>query len=78
MLPSAQPGQVFIETPGGTPTTRYKLGTVIHLPSRDLVMHATAQVNGSGLGVDAGTGQVTTDFNNLPDVPYSSYAMTLY
>ncbi|MDO9174038.1 MAG: hypothetical protein Q7V62_04480, partial [Actinomycetota bacterium] len=74
LLTGAQTGIVFIETPGGTPTTRYKLAIVVTLPSGFLVIRGTAQVNGSGLGVDAGTGQVTADFDNLPDVPFSSFS----
>ncbi|MFY9487088.1 MAG: hypothetical protein WAP35_00115, partial [Solirubrobacterales bacterium] len=74
LLPTAQSGKIFLETPGGTPTTRYKLGAVIYLPSRTLVLHGTAQVNGSGLGVNSGTGRVTADFDNLPDASFSSFS----
>ena len=75
MLAAPQTGKVYIETPGGTPTTRYKLAIVVNLPSGYLVIRGTAQVNGSGGGADSGTGVVTADFNNLPDVPFSNFTM---
>ncbi len=72
LLAASQPGDVYLETPGGTPSTRYKIAIVVHLPSRDLIMHGEVQVNGSGGGADSGTGQVTADFDNLPDMPFTN------
>ncbi len=71
LLANQQSGTVYLETPGSTPSTRYKLAIVIHLPGRDLVVHGQALVDGSGAGADSGTGQVSAIFNNVPDVQFS-------
>ena len=47
LLSGAQTGNVFLETPGNTAATRYKLAIVVHLPGKDLVVHGGALVNGS-------------------------------
>ncbi|MBI5310712.1 MAG: hypothetical protein HZB14_06765, partial [Actinobacteria bacterium] len=75
LLPSNVTGDIYLETPGATPATRYKLAIVLRIPSRNLVIHGSAQVNGSGLGADSGTGQVTADFNGIPDLGFTN--MTL-
>lgn len=82
LLTDAVPGTLYIETPGTTPTTRYKLGLVLEMPGGTEVVHGTAEINGSsaitgGLGAkDSGTGQIVADFPNLPDVPYSSLLLS--
>jgi Cu/Ag efflux protein CusF len=72
LLPAPQTGNIYLETPGATPATRYKMAIVIHLPGQDLVVHGSAQVNGSGGGSDSGTGQVTAEFDNLPDIQFTN------
>ncbi|MGH2906697.1 MAG: beta strand repeat-containing protein, partial [Solirubrobacterales bacterium] len=84
LLSSAQSGNVYLETPGVTATTRYKLAIVVHLPGRDLVVHGSVQVNGSSTisagatgAVDTGTGQVTADFDNIPDLGFTNMTLAL-
>ncbi|MBI5311122.1 MAG: hypothetical protein HZB14_08910, partial [Actinobacteria bacterium] len=77
LLPTVQTGNVYLENPGGTAATRYKLAIVIHLPGKDLILHGGATVDGSsdhggGVGsVDTGTGQVVADFNGIPDLGFT-------
>ncbi len=78
LLPTQQTGKIYLETPGSTADTRYKLGIFIDLPgSGDLVVHGRALVDGSsevvdGLGSkDTGTGRVTAEFDDLPDLQFS-------
>ncbi|MBI5309665.1 MAG: hypothetical protein HZB14_01355, partial [Actinobacteria bacterium] len=75
LLSGTQSGTIYLETPGATPATRYKLGIVIHLPGTDLVIHGQANVDGSGAGADSGTGQVTAVFNDVPDVQFSQMSI---
>lgn len=72
LLPTQRTGHVYLETPGTTPSTRYKLAIVIDLPGPDLIVHGQAHVNGEGGGVGAGSGQVSAVFNNLPDIQFSN------
>ena len=73
LLPSAQLGNVYLELPGTTAATRYKLAIVVHLPGRDMVVRGAVTVNvsltiaaGATGAVDSGTGQVSADFQNVP------------
>jgi uncharacterized membrane protein len=85
LLPGAQTGEVYLETPGNTAGTRYKLALVIHLPGKDLLIHGSTLVNGSttvptgGLGstdsAGTATGQVTADFQGLPDLGFTSMSI---
>lgn len=81
LLASPVTGSVYLETPGATAATRYKIALVLDMPGGKQIIHGSTQVNGStdlpgGLGAkDSGTGQITADFNNLPDVPYSTFAL---
>jgi hypothetical protein len=77
LLASAQSGKVYLEDPGVGPANRYKLGVVIDLPGQRIVLHGSAQVDGNGSGTDAGTGRVTTDFDGLPDLPFSNLTVAL-
>jgi hypothetical protein len=72
LLPTTRNGAVWLETPGVTPATRYKLAIVVDLPGPDLVVHGQASVNGSGSGAGGGTGQVSATFDNLPDLQFSN------
>ncbi len=76
LLPTQRTGYVYLETPGNTPSTRYKLAIVISLPGPDLIVHGQAQVNGTGTGVGGGTGQVSAVFDNLPDLQFSKLEVT--
>jgi hypothetical protein len=75
LLSTQRTGHVYLETPGSTPETRYKLAIVIDLPGPDLVVHGQANVNGTGTGVNSGTGQVSATFENLPDLQFSRMAV---
>ncbi|MBJ7353481.1 MAG: hypothetical protein JHC98_01530 [Thermoleophilaceae bacterium] len=85
LLPSPVTGEVYLETPGSTATTRYKLALVLHLPGKDIVIHGGTLVNGSttiapgGLGsTDAAgtaTGQVTADFPGIPDLGFTNMSL---
>ncbi|MFY9488633.1 MAG: hypothetical protein WAP35_08070 [Solirubrobacterales bacterium] len=72
LLPTQQSGSVYLESPGATPSTRYRLAIVLHLPGRELIVHGSATVDGSGGGANAGTGQVTADFDELPDLQFAN------
>lgn len=76
LLPMQRTGAVYLETPGNTPQTRYKLAIVVDLPGPDLVVHGQAQVNGSGDRNGGGTGQVSATFDNLPDLQFSNLEVT--
>ncbi|MBJ7458980.1 MAG: hypothetical protein JHD02_07330, partial [Thermoleophilaceae bacterium] len=81
LLPGTQSGEIYLETPGATAATRYKLALVIHLPGRDMVIHGGTLVDGSttiapgGLGstdpTSTATGQVTADFPGIPDLGFT-------
>ncbi|MBI2691108.1 MAG: hypothetical protein HYX29_04090 [Solirubrobacterales bacterium] len=85
LLPGAQTGEVYLETPGNTASTRYKLALVIHLPGRDVVIKGGTLVNGSttiapgGLGstdpTSTATGQVTADFPGIPDLGFTNMSI---
>jgi hypothetical protein len=85
LLPGAQTGEVYLETPGTTASTRYKLALVIHLPGRDMVIKGGTLVNGSttiapgGLGstdpTSTATGQVTADFPGIPDLGFTNMSI---
>ncbi|MBJ7348690.1 MAG: hypothetical protein JHC87_08995, partial [Thermoleophilaceae bacterium] len=63
LLASPQIGKLYLESPGGTPSTRYKLGIVIHIPDEDFIAHGAVQISGNGAGSDSGNGQISVDFN---------------
>lgn len=71
LLPTTRTGHVYLETPGNTPATRYKLAIVIDLPGPDLIVHGQANVDGTGDDINSGTGQVSASFTNLPDLQFS-------
>jgi hypothetical protein len=82
LLNSSPTGAVYLETPGTTSTTRYKVGMVINLPGQKLVVHGSIQINGSTTipsgatgAVDTGTGQISADFDNIPDLGFTSLSM---
>ena len=81
LLPGTQTGKIYLETPGNTAATRYKLAIVVNLPGQTLIVHGTAQVNGStdiagGTGAtDSGSGDVTADFPNIPDLGFTNLTL---
>ncbi|MFT4049187.1 MAG: hypothetical protein QM648_05030, partial [Solirubrobacterales bacterium] len=84
LLPNPVSGEVYLETPGNTAATRYKMALVLHLPGRDMVIHGSSLVNGSsnvtgGLGsTDAAgtaTGQVSADFAGIPDLGFTNMSI---
>ncbi len=80
LLNAPQTGAIYLEDPGTTPSTRYKLAIVVHLPGTDLIIRGAVNVNGSSAGgttgatgsVDTGTGQITADFTAIPDLAFTS------
>lgn len=74
-------GKVFLETPGTTANTRFKLALIVELPGADLVVRGKVLVNGSsdlvgGVGsIDSGTGQITADFDDIPDLGFTELEM---
>jgi hypothetical protein len=66
LLGANQTGNVYLEDPGSTGATRYKLAIVIHLPGTDMILRGKVLVNGStditsGLGAtDTGTSLPTS------------------
>jgi hypothetical protein len=76
LLSTTRTGHVYLETPGNTPATRYKLAIVIDLPGPDLIIHGQANVNGTGDDINSGTGQVSATFTNLPDLQFSKMTVS--
>ena len=80
LLPGPWNGYVFLETPGSTAATRYKIALVVPLPGADLIIRGAVAVDGSttitpgGTGAkDSGTGQITTDFSGIPDLGFNNF-----
>lgn len=77
-------GDLFLETPGTTKETRYRLAMVIHLPGTDLVIRGSNLIDGSSDltgptgSVDEGTGVITAAFDDLVDLPFHEMNLTLY
>ena len=77
-------GQVYLEDPGATAATRYRLAMVVPLPGQNLIIRGNATVDGSTDGApsgngstDTGTGQVVADFDNIPDLAFSNMTLNL-
>ena len=83
LLDSNPTGNVYLETPGTTATTRYRVAMIIDLPGRELIVRGSVTINGSttipggGTGsIDSGTGQIIADFDNIPDLGFTNLTMT--
>jgi hypothetical protein len=90
LLAGSFTGNVYLESPGTTAATRYKLAIVIALPGRKMILHGSASVAGStdvtaatGVGSTSDTGsaadngQIVADFNNIPDLAFSTMTINL-
>ena len=79
LLPGTKTGYVYLETPGSTAATRYKMAMVVDLPGTKLIVRGTAAVDGSsdisgGLGATDGgspTGRVVASFPSIPDLGFT-------
>ena len=83
LLGQNRTGKVYVETPGTTANNRYRVAMVIDLPGpNDLTVRGEITINGSttipsgGAGsVDSGSGQITADFKNIPDLGFTQLTM---
>ncbi|MBJ7458410.1 MAG: hypothetical protein JHD02_04400, partial [Thermoleophilaceae bacterium] len=82
LLANNPTGKLYLESPGTTSTTRYRVAMVIDLPGQKLIVRGAININGSstiptgGVGaVDTGTGQISADFDNIPDLGFTSLSM---
>ncbi|MBJ7348361.1 MAG: hypothetical protein JHC87_07305, partial [Thermoleophilaceae bacterium] len=69
LLNSSLTGNVYLETPGTTAADRYKLAVRLTGPV-DITIRGVAVV-------DESTGDITATFDNLPDLPFSTFDMHL-
>jgi hypothetical protein len=78
------PGKLYLEEPGNTKETRFRLAMVVKLPGTKLVIRGSNLINGASDlngptgAVDSGTGIITAEFNQLPDLPFYEMQMSLY
>jgi hypothetical protein len=77
LLAGTYPGKIVLEPSGATPNDRYKLAMIINVPGTDVIVHGVTEIDGSGQGVNSGTGLVVTDFTNLPDLNFSHMKIRL-
>ncbi|MFT4049188.1 MAG: hypothetical protein QM648_05035 [Solirubrobacterales bacterium] len=79
-------GKVYLETPdpSGNAATRFRVAVLINIPGQTVVARGVVRLDGdsnvpSGATgkVDGGTGALTVDFDNMPDIAWTALSVVL-
>jgi hypothetical protein len=82
LLAGTYVGKIYLEEPGNTAGTRYKLAIVVDLPGQPLIVRGAVTVDGTSDiptastgatgSIDSGTNPIVADFTNIPDLAFSN------